>query len=141
MKIGHKFRHQNRRQSITCSHRPKHMRKQNFPKRNTRSVFMARYQRSFNGHCLLINFIDHEIAQQQLLHEISKMQNLHTKKNYHPEHKRGLTEYQERAQLKHCSTELGQLSLGDATTFSQAPKFLFTNRDEVDLGTLRKLLP
>ena len=45
MKIGHKFRRQNRRQSLTCSHRPKHMRKQNLPRRNTRSVFMARYSR------------------------------------------------------------------------------------------------
>ena len=32
MNIGHKFRHQNRRQSLTCSHRPKHMRKQIFLK-------------------------------------------------------------------------------------------------------------
>ena len=63
MKIGHKFRRQNRRQASTYSHRPKHIRKQNFPARNTRNVLLSRFPRSFNGHCALINFIDHEIAE------------------------------------------------------------------------------
>ena len=77
MEIGHEFRRQNRRQALTCSHRPKHMRKQIFfLRRNIQEMrLLSGYPRTFNGHCVLINSVDHEIAAQR-----SKMPNLHTEK-------------------------------------------------------------
>ena len=50
MEIGHKFWRQYRRQALTCSHRPKHMRKQNLLWKNSINMLLSGYPRSFNGH-------------------------------------------------------------------------------------------